>query len=101
MRAILEEQYEEYLHPERAKLLKKNRKTLDQLDNLQAKLNHHTSLSEGADPLSEEETRLRDMVLINGTHHSDHHLYQSEVLSRKEMCDASCQTLISGDIRPV
>ncbi|XP_055329426.1 egalitarian protein homolog [Paramacrobiotus metropolitanus] len=103
MRTILEEQYEEYLNPERAKLLIKNRRTLHQLDVLQSKLNHHRPADVGENGLSEEETRLREMVtLTSNSHGNTTPIVSSEsCVTKGEMATSETQTAITGDIRPI
>ena len=99
MRVMLEEQYEEYLNPGRAMLLRKNRKTLHQLDQLQAKLNHYSTNT--IDPeLSEEEKRLQDMV-GHGHHVTNGFNHDTILPNAKETCDAECQTVITGEISSV
>lgn len=97
MRTLLEEQYEAYLNPERAKLLQKNRRTLHQLDVLQAKLNHYAATND-TENLTEEEARLREMVITNSP---GNHAHNSTPLKERDTADAACQTFCTGDIRPV
>ncbi|OQV20295.1 hypothetical protein BV898_05846 [Hypsibius exemplaris] len=106
MRVMLEEQYEDYLNPGRATLLRKNRRTLQQLDQLQAKLNNY-SANPNETMLSDEERRLQDMVghstrSYPSNNDTAHNLIHDIILpDKKETCDAECQTMISGEIRPL